>query len=145
MIHRRLSHVSLDTAINDPSDRTVMPMQTIITIDADPPNPLWLAEAPFVDGRIGDIQLFQNTNCHPQSGKPMQDKGGKDLPAAWKWWGGIPCAKIKNYRFSKEEIESIQPETVAEPVPFELPKTTTNAEREEKPRKAREEGSVQPR
>ena len=120
--HRRLSSVSLDTAISDPLDRGTMPMSTLIASD------LWLLETSWDGESVGDIQVFKNAACG-QSGVRV---GPEDK---WVWWAGVPRGKIKSYRFV--ELEPILPMTTHdEGLPFELPR----AERKEKPDQAGKSG-----
>jgi hypothetical protein len=123
-MHRRLSDVSLDTAISDPSDRNYMAMSTLKSIDSDPPNEQWLLETSWDGDAIGDVQVFRNLSVG-HNGLRMLDKANKPLPDSWVWWGGVPRGKVKSYRFAvREEIK---------------PQTVKDAEREAKPGQARQE------
>ena len=116
-MNKRVIYAGLSEPISDSTDRSMMAMSTLV----DDPT-VFLYEAPFEDGRIGDIQIFRNLNKDP--------KGEPD----WKWWGGVPAAKIKSYRFAPED--ALSPDTV-DGLPFELP----HAEREAKPVEAGKGGA----
>jgi hypothetical protein len=103
MITRRLSYVQLDTQVSDPVDRQLMPMSTLISVDADPPNLQWLLETTWDGSGIGDVQVFKNRSVGHNGIKTAE----KD---DWVWWGGVPRGKIRSYRFS--DGQGIQPTTV---------------------------------
>lgn len=96
---RRLKSVCLTEQIGDPADRSVMAMSTLLA------NEEWLLECSWDGERIGDVQVFRNASAangrHPTPG------------SEWVWWGGVPCGKIKSYRF--EDGEYISPMTVSAP------------------------------
>lgn len=128
--YRRLASASLTDPINDPGDRNVMPMSTLIASEQ------WLLETSWDGASIGDVQIFKNASCG-QNGlrinvdsEELDERGKKkQIPKLdeWIWWGGVPRGKIKSYRFTPEEHP--QPLTLDEGLPFELP----NAERKAKP------------
>jgi hypothetical protein len=81
-------------------------------------SPLWLLETTWDGLSIGDVQIFKNENC-THSGVPVLDPDGKTLPPDWKWWNGVPCDKVKNYKFI--DTSMMVPRTVEDPgMPFEL-------------------------
>jgi hypothetical protein len=133
--YRRLVAVSFDTAIQP--DRADMPMSTGIASDQ------WLFETSWDGSSIGDVQIYKNAACGPNGAHIMKadakkvDERGKPLevplPDDWRWWGAVPHAKIKSYRFHENELPT--PRTVD--LPFELP----NAERKAKPDEARPRGA----
>lgn len=108
MMVLRLSHVNLTDPVNDPEDRYIDPMSTLIGTDDQV---TWLLETTFDGSTIGDVQIYRNTNALP-NGKSKVDDAGKPLPAAWKWWGGVPRGKIRNYRFYDRSL--LRPGTVEE-------------------------------
>jgi hypothetical protein len=125
-MHVRLSSVALEHAVNDPLDRTIMPMSTLIDC------PQFLFEASWDGERIGDVHIFKNENCN-QAGQPLKDDDGKDLAPAWKWWNGVPCDKVKSYKLL--DVSKMTPNTVEDAgMPFEL----GNVQRKEKSGQASE-------
>lgn len=147
--YRRIATASLTDAINDPTDRNIMAMSTLIASDQ------FMHETSWDGSTIGDIQIFRNLACGPNgnrmptdekgpNGKPLLDADGKPLmkPDEWVWWGGVPRGKIKSYRFVPDQ--HLVPNTLDEGLPFELPKKPKNAQRQEKPEQAGEGGSSAP-
>lgn len=137
--HRRLASASLTDPINDPADRNVMPMSTLIASD------MWLLEVSWDGTEIGDVQVFKNKSCAANGERKVSEKLDRDrkpIPVEdeWVWWGGVPRGKIKSYRFVDQG--QIRPMTVDEGLPFELPKK--NAQREEKPVEAGKGGATGP-
>lgn len=108
MMVLRLSHVNLTDPVNDPEDRYIDPMSTLIGTDDQC---MWLLETTFDGSIIGDVQIFRNTNALP-NGQSKVDETGKMLPPVWKWWSGVPRGKIRNYRFYDRAI--LKPGTVEE-------------------------------
>jgi hypothetical protein len=135
MNHRRLATASLESHVSDPADRNLIPMTTLIGIDANPPSHMWLLETAWDGACIGDVQIFRNENCGP-SGEVTYGGDGKPMAAKWVWWGGVPCDKVKSYRFANSD-GTIQPQTLEDDTPFELP----NAQRKAEPRPAGKPGS----
>lgn len=129
---RRLAQVHIEGQISDPTNRYVMPMSTLIGIDAGTPedagtpNISWLLEAEFHNGCICDVQIFKNKNVD-HAGNPIKDPQGKPLEPEWVWWGAVPNGRIKSYHLAQSEIDGMSPQSEA--IHFNL-----NAEREEKPR-----------
>lgn len=126
-IYRRIAQASLDCAINDPLDRSVMHMSTLIDSEQ------FLHEAPWDGMTIGDIQIFKNESCGPNGIPSTHTVDGKteNLPPVWKWWGGVPRGKIRSYRFL--DAHDMVPMTLPDdPIPFEI-----HGEREEKSHKSK--------
>jgi hypothetical protein len=117
MIHRRLSLVCLESPVNDPSDRSILPMSTLIASEQ------WLLEASWDGVAIGDVQIFRNANVGP-TGQPIVEGMGPE----WEWWGAVPRGRVKSYRF--EDGAGIKPLTVK------------NAEPQAKPVEARARGTA---
>lgn len=137
--HRRLASASLEHPINDPADRNVMPMSTLIASEQ------WLLETSWDGASIGDVQIFKNASCGQNGVRTTIDSDETDergrpkqipKPDEWIWWGGVPRGRIKSYRFTEEEHP--RPMTMDEGLPFELP----NAQRKEKPEQAGKGGSA---
>ena len=125
---RRLSRVNIEGQVNDSSDRTILPMSTLVSIDEDPPCYTWLLETTWDGSQIGDVQIFRNRNVsHDEVRK--KDSEGNVLEPDWYWWGGVPNGRIKTYKFAASEAATITPQSVA--VTFNI-----NAERKEEPRQA---------
>ena len=128
----RLSSASLEIPINDPNDRSEMPMSTLIASDK------WLLETSWDGASIGDVQIFKNAKCDVNGNALRHIEGkkkGQKVDPEWIWWGGVPRGKIKSYRFL--DGANIRPATVEDVgMPFELP----NAQRKEEPRPTREGG-----
>jgi hypothetical protein len=124
---RRLKSAALVDPVNDPSDRAIMPMSTLLATDE------WLLECGWDGFSIGDVQVFRNENA--KNGFRAKGPDGKPLPDVWVWWGGVPHGKIKSYRFMDDA--DIQPQTM-EPMPLEL---NLHAERKEEPRQAGKQGA----
>lgn len=93
MTIRALSHVYLENPIGH--DREHLSMSTIIASQE------FHVEADYHNGRIGDVNIYINTNAH----KPGE-------PANWQWYGGIPTANIKSYKLAGD-----LPPAVAAPKP----------------------------
>lgn len=145
---RRIAIASLSEPISDNSDRNIMAMSTLIASDQ------WLIETGWDGKSIGDLQIFRNLACGPnglrmledppkgKDGKPLLDENGKQIPGApkkdeWVWWGGVPFAKVKWYRFDKEA--HVTPLTTGDDtLPFNLP---SHVESKEESRKAGKGGA----
>ncbi len=125
LFYVRLSLVSIEEPISDPTDRGVMPMSTLIA------SPRWLLEAAWDGVALGDVQVYKNDGC-TDSGVQRLDAEGKPVPDSWLWWGGVPHGRIKSYKFA--DAVNLRPQTVAE-LPFK------NAERKAKSREAGETGT----
>jgi len=121
MTTRRLVRICLKEPLNDPNDRGVMPMSTVIASHQ------WLIEASWDGAVLGDPQVFRNTNVGP-TGAPLEDQDGLPLAPAWVWWNGVPRDMVKSYRF--EDADRIKP------------MTTKNAEPQSKPVEARARGAA---
>lgn len=128
--HVRLSVVALDTAINDPNDRTILAMSTLIATDE------WLLEAPWNGHHVGDVQVYRNKNV--VNGKRLVDEVEVDgtiisspKPDAWYWWQAVPSGRIKSYRLA--DSAHLVPQTLT---------PLSDAERKEEPRKARTGGQA---
>jgi hypothetical protein len=89
---RALSKVQLQTAIG--FDRDSMAMSTVID------SPEWKMDTLYENGRIGDVNIYHNANANKPGVAPT-----------WKWYGGIPTANIKAYRFvsGDEPVQSLRP------------------------------------
>jgi hypothetical protein len=122
MMILRLSHVNLTDPVNDPENRYIDPMSTLIGTDDQV---TWLLETTWDGSIIGDVQIYRNENALP-NGQSKVDADGKKLAADWKWWSGVPRGKIRNYRFYDRSI--LKPGTVGE---LELP--FIDGKRETKP------------
>ena len=122
--YRRIATASLEAPVQDPSDRNILPMSTLVTVDHEHPNHLWLAEAAWDGLGIGDIQVWKNANANAGTGQPKFGDNGDPLEPEWVWWAGIPRGRVKSYKFGGEHAE-LKPQTEK---PF--------AERQEKPGKA---------
>ena len=126
----RLATASLEKPINNPADRSEMPMSTLIASD------VWLIETSWDGASIGDIQLFKNAKV-TASGDALRHlegkKKGQKVDPDWIWWGGVPRGMIKSYRFA--DGTNIRPSTEEDAgMPFEL----TSGQRKEEPRPTRE-------
>jgi len=125
--YKRISKAILEAPIRDPDNANIIPMSTLVGIDANPPNHAWLLETTW-DGRmIGDVHIFRNLNANPSLGSQLKDSKGIPKEPEWVWWGGIPCGKVLSYSFAKSETATMVPHTEA--MHFEV-----DAQREEKPR-----------
>lgn len=140
IIYRRLACAALEHPINDPLDRNVMAMSTLIASEQ------WLHEVPWDGMGIGDVSVFRN-KAFAHNGTRMTKPGDEvdargrrievPLEDEWVWWSGVPRAKIKSYRFLDEDCPL--PQTIPDPeLPFELP--NRNAQRKEKSDQAGEGG-----
>lgn len=133
--YRRIARACLETPVDDGGDRNIMPMQTLIGIDAEPPSHMWLLEAPWDGMGIGDIQVFRNMAAVGDGATEAKDGDGNPVPPEWVWWAAVPRGRVTSYRFPVDARPK-KPETAEDDgLPFELP---TDAQRETKSRKARE-------
>lgn len=134
----RILRAALTDPINDTSDRSIMPMSTLIGL---PESEAWLLEAPFKDESIGDIQVYKNEGIGHNGQRLTTLVSGKSVPApdVWVWWNSVPHARIKSYKLHLSE--PMLPKTLGgeddEQLPF-LP----NAERKEKSQQAGKGGSA---
>ncbi len=117
IVTRRLKSASLVDPVNDPSDRAIMPMSTLLATEE------WLLECGWDGFSVGDVQVFRNQNC--LNGHRAKTPDGKPMPDVWVWWAGVPRGKIKSYRFV--DGTEIQPQTLN--LPFD-------AERKEESRQS---------
>lgn len=97
---RRLEAAALKDSAVHPTDRYQMPMSTLLSGEE------WLLETDWNGRTIGDIQVFRNANA--REGRALLDGDKQPLPAVWTWWGSVPCAMVKTYRF----LEPIEPQSV---------------------------------
>ena len=67
-------------------DRMDMQLSTLLT------NEDWKIVSTFKDDRIGDVEIFKNTNF----GKP-------DLAPVWEYYGSVPAQCVRGYR--KQDVE----------------------------------------
>lgn len=107
MTYRLLSRICLKEPVNDPDDRSVMPMSTVIASHQ------WRIECWWGDGVIGDPQIFRNANVSPTGAPMLEADGVTEMSPLWTWWNGIPRDMVKSYRF--EDAKKIPTQTNAEP------------------------------
>lgn len=94
---------NLSETVHDPKDMSTTPMSTLIASSS------WHLEAEFVNGSIGDLEIYRN-DAYGHNNTRRTTEDGKPVPDAWRWWMGVPCGRIKSYRRSPAEIATKRPQ-----------------------------------